>query len=171
MNLFTSCRPDLAADSVTEIDLAALRERGIRGLLLDLDNTLVRWNAREVPKEVLNWVRQAHAAGFRLCILSNAGRAGRVEAVARQLQVPFVVRAGKPRRRAFFQAAASLQVPPERMAVIGDQVFTDIVGGNRAGMFTILVRPMDRRHEFITTRVMRLFERLLHRHIHQQSQG
>ncbi|MBI3946475.1 MAG: YqeG family HAD IIIA-type phosphatase [Armatimonadetes bacterium] len=160
------CRPGLTAGSVPEIDVAALRERGIEALLLDLDNTLVRWRSREVPEEVLAWVRQASDAGLRLCIVSNAGSARRVAPVARRLGIPFLVRAAKPRRRGFRHAAARLKLPPERVAVIGDQVFTDVVGGNRAGMLTILVPPVDRSHEFVTTRLMRLLERALHRHIH-----
>lgn len=159
------CRPDVVAASVLEIDLALLRARGIEALLLDLDNTLTRWRSREVRAEVLDWVRQVRAAGFQVHIVSNAGTAPRVEHVARQMGVPFLVRAAKPRRRGFRRAAKLLNVPAERVAVVGDQIFTDVLGGKRAGMFTILVDPIDRRCEFISTRFMRLVERALFRHI------
>lgn len=162
------CCPDLQADSVADIDLADLWARGIRALLLDLDNTLVQWRSREVQSEVGSWIRQAQEAGFRLCIVSNAGSARRVEPVARELGVPFAVRAGKPSRRAFRHAAALLQVSPKQTAVIGDQVFTDILGGNRAGMLTVLVSPINRRREFISTKMMRLLERAVWRHIHDR---
>ncbi|MDH7570091.1 MAG: YqeG family HAD IIIA-type phosphatase [Armatimonadota bacterium] len=159
------CVPNMMAATVQGIDLETLRARGIEALLLDLDNTLVPWRSRQPRDEVLAWVQRVRDAGFRLCIVSNAGRAGRVEAVARQMGIPFLVRAVKPRRRALRQAAALLGVDPARTAVVGDQLFTDVLGGNRAGMFTVLVAPINSGHEFLSTRVMRRLERLLWRRI------
>ncbi len=168
------CRPDVIAPAVTEIDLPALWARGIRALLLDLDNTLVCWRSKDVRAEIGAWVQQAREQGFRLCIVSNAAHIERVESVARQLGIPYVVRAVKPLRRALRRAAALLGVSPAQAAVIGDQVFTDVLGGNRAGMLTVLVQPIDRRHEFVSTKAMRLLERAIWHHVqagHDQAPG
>ncbi len=164
--IMKSCQPDMIAASVVEVDLEALRARGIDALFLDLDNTLVLWRSQEVREDVAEWIRRARDTGFRLCIVSNAATVKRVRPVAGILGLPFFVRAGKPRSRGFRRAAALLDVPAERSAVIGDQVFTDVLGGHRAGMLAVLVSPMDRRREFISTRCMRLLERIFHRYTH-----
>lgn len=152
--------------SVQDIDPEALRARGIEALLLDLDNTLVMWRSHDLRAEVSAWVARAREAGLRLCIVSNTSSVRRVEPVARQLGIPFAVRAAKPSRRAFRRAADLLDVSPEKAAVVGDQVFTDVLGGNRAGMLTILVNPINRDREFISTRMMRVLERLVWGGIH-----
>lgn len=160
------CRPDIVAASVQDIDPQALRARGIEALLLDLDNTLVMWRSHDLRAEVSAWVERAREAGLRLYIVSNTSSARRVEPVARQLGIPYAVRAAKPALRAFRRAADLLDVPPEKVAVVGDQVFTDVLGGNRAGMLTILVNPINREREFISTRMMRVLERLVWGGIH-----
>ncbi len=80
--------------------------------------------------------------------------------MAQKLGLPFISGALKPRRGAFREALKLLDVEPRRAAVVGDQVLTDILGGNRLGLHTILVRPMSRR-EFAGTRITRLFERVI----------
>lgn len=160
------CRPDIVVASVQEIDPEALRARGIRALLLDLDNTLVMWRSCDLRAEVSAWVERARGAGLRLCIVSNSSSARRVEPVAQQLGIPYTARAAKPSRRAFRRAAALLGVEPSQAAVVGDQLFTDVLGGNRAGMLTVLVNPINRNREFISTRIMRLVERLVWGGIH-----
>ncbi len=162
--LLEPCRPDVSAPSVLEIDLEQLRAWGIEALLLDLDNTIVMWRSQEVTEEILAWVKRVRDAGIRLCIVSNTGTVGRVRPVAELLDLPYFVRAAKPRLRAFRRAAASLGLPPEKVAVVGDQIFTDILGGRRAGMTTVLVDPINPHREFITTRCMRVVERAVRRY-------
>src|SRR5690242_3095607 len=113
MRILQQCRPAMVADSVAHIDLEGLRARGIGALLLDLDNTLVLWRSQEVREEVSHWIIRARELGFQVCIVSNAMKTSRVEGVARQLGIPFAVRARKPARRAFRRASALLGVPPE----------------------------------------------------------
>jgi uncharacterized protein len=150
-------RPASRADSIYDIDLPALCARGIRGVILDLDNTIVPWGARQAPPELLAWVTSARAHGLRLCIVSN-NRGPRVDHLAGALGLPAVTSALKPRRAALRRALAVMGTLPARTALVGDQVFTDILGGNRLGLYTILVRPQSRR-EFFLTRVVRLLER------------
>jgi HAD superfamily phosphatase (TIGR01668 family) len=146
---------------VREITTAFLARLSIRALILDLDNTLVPWHGREVPEEVAEWAREMRDAGIRLCIVSNTHRPGRLKELAAVLGVQCVPSGGKPRRRGFYRALAAMGVTAEEAAVVGDQVMTDIWGGNRCGLPTILVEPLSG-IEFIGTRlVSRNVERLI----------
>lgn len=151
--------PNECVDSVPLIDLTKLRERQIEALLLDLDNTIVPWRSYDLAPGVEEWAQQANQS-MKLCIVSNSRTPKRVRKIAEALGISFVKRGGKPRRVGFREALKLLEVEPSRAAVIGDQVFTDILGGNRLGAHTILVRPIHRR-EFIGTKVSRLAERLV----------
>jgi HAD superfamily phosphatase (TIGR01668 family) len=152
--------PDEVVSSVTDIHPAQLVERGIQAVLLDLDNTLVPWQKVDVPDAVRQWIEAMKAAGLCLCLVSNTRRRRRLEVLAKELGIAYVPKAFKPRRYGLRQALAQLQSTPERAVMIGDQIFTDVWGGNRMGMHTILVLPMARR-EFIGTKVSRLLERIL----------
>jgi HAD superfamily phosphatase (TIGR01668 family) len=153
--------PAHRARSVREITAGFLSARGIRALVLDLDNTLVPWHGREVPPEVAGWLGEMSAAGVRLCIVSNTHRPRRLKELAAVLGVQCVPSGGKPRRRGFRQAMTAMGVTAEETAVVGDQLMTDIWGGNRSGCLTILVDPLSP-VEFWGTRVInRYLERVL----------
>lgn len=151
--------PRLFVDSLEDIDLAKLKDLGIRGLIVDLDNTLVAWGTCDLPEHIIRWVERAKREGFAICIVSNALE-GRVAYFSKYLAIPGISKAQKPRRGAFRAALETLGLRKGEVAVIGDQVFTDVLGGNRLGLFTILVRPISKR-EFFTTRLGRFFERLI----------
>lgn len=150
--------------SLVDIDPVALCEQGIRGVLLDLDMTLVAWRGSEVEPHMEEWVRNALAAGLKICIVSNTWRKERIEAIAKRVGVPFILRAGKPRRGSMTRGMEKLGTKPAETAVVGDQIFTDVVGGNRIGAYTILCMPMPGR-EFLGTNAVRSFERLLMRRL------
>lgn len=152
-------RPDAEADSIYAIDPSALQARGIRGVILDLDNTIVPWGAWDVPQALGPWIAAARAVGLHLCIVSNNAGA-RVAHIAAVLDLPVVTGAWKPRRRALRRALGMMGTAPDATALIGDQVFTDVLGGNRLGLHTILVHPQSPR-EFPLTRLTRLAERLV----------
>jgi HAD superfamily phosphatase (TIGR01668 family) len=155
-------KPSLLADVVWEIDLAALWERGVRGLILDLDNTLVDWNGSRVRPEVRGWLEAARRKGMRLAMASNAIGGRRVVEVAGELGVPVVKQAGKPFPAAFRRAMAVMGTESSTTCAIGDQVFTDVLGANWLGLTTVLVRPLSRR-ESPHTRLVRLLEGPLRR--------
>ncbi|MGE5545244.1 MAG: YqeG family HAD IIIA-type phosphatase [Bacillota bacterium] len=155
--------PDVYVESILDLPLEKLYAHGIRAFILDLDNTVTEWNSQEVKSEVVAWMKEVKNKGFKACIASNNGRE-RVVAVAEGLGIPFVSKAGKPRRKAFCRALKVMDSSPEETAVVGDQIFTDILGGNRMNLFTILVVPINKR-EFIGTRVMRKFEIMVLRKI------
>lgn len=152
-------RPASQVPAVVDIDLIALQTRGIRGIILDLDNTIVPWGSREVSPLLAGWISRARDAGIRLCIVSN-NMGGRVTRIAATLGLPIVTGALKPRRKALRRALSVMGTTPEATALVGDQLLTDILGGNRLGVHTILVRPQARR-EFVVTRLARLVERIL----------
>ena len=155
-------RPALLAEAVWDIDLDSLWALGTRGLILDLDNTLVDWNDTSVRPEVRAWLEAARRKGMRLCVASNAVRGKRVTRVARALGLLAVTRAGKPFPIAFRRAMAELATDASSTCAIGDQVFTDMLGANWLGLKTVLVRPLSRR-ESPHTRLIRLVERPLRR--------
>ncbi len=156
--------PDEYVHSITEITPESLQARGIRALLLDLDNTLTPWRSREVPPEVVAWVRQMQAAGIALCFVSNTRNMARLKWLSEYLGIPYVRGPMKPRREMLRRALEKLGVPREHAAIVGDQLFTDIWGGNRLGLYTIWVQPMHPR-EFIGTKISRMVERWILRRI------
>ncbi len=154
--LFGLLVPDMYASAIGYIDLDALAQSGVEVLIFDLDNTLVPWGSDDMDDEVLQWFRGARRR-FRLGMVSNA-LTERVQYWGDRLGIPAVARAAKPRRGGYREILEQMGECPERVAVIGDQMFTDVVGGNRMGMITVLVVPLSRR-EFIGTRMVRCVER------------
>lgn len=147
--------PSVQVESVMEIDLDRLEALGVKALLLDLDNTLLAWNQRELTVEVRDWVKLAVGRGFRLCIVSNASRR-RLSVQSTILEIPCVPNSQKPRRRALRKALKLLEVEPAQAAMVGDQVFTDVLAGNRLGLFTILVIPLHLKEQWWMTWVRKL---------------
>jgi len=153
--------PTLRAASVTEVTPDFLAGRGVRALILDLDNTLVPWHGLEVAPSIRAWIETLQAAGLRMCIVSNTHRPGRLKELATLLGLDWVPSGGKPRRRGFYRAMAVMGSTPEETAVVGDQVMTDIWGGNRCGLLTILVDPLSPVEFWGTKVISRNVERML----------
>ncbi|MDD2234362.1 MAG: YqeG family HAD IIIA-type phosphatase [Desulfitobacteriaceae bacterium] len=152
--------PTFQAESLNGISIERLVRDGIRGLIIDLDNTMTPWNDPEISPGVQKWFAELQAAGIQSCVVSNNKHRGRVAVVAEKLGIPFVFRATKPRGRAFRTGMKIMQTGPKDTAVIGDQLFTDILGGNRLNLYTILVVPISK-HEFVGTRFLRWMEKIL----------
>ncbi len=156
MRLVTPAR---AAATLAGLDPAQLAGEGIRGIILDFDNTILPWGHRTPPPEVQAWVRRMRAAGLRGCIVSNNFTL-RVRQVGALLGIPVVGWALKPVPIGFWRAMAIMRTRPSNTALIGDQLFTDVLGGNLLGLYTILVEPLSE-EEFPTTRLVRRIERLI----------
>ena len=135
-------RADYSVDTIFDVTGETLRRRGITLLLADLDNTLAPYGQREPDPAVCRWRDELAAAGVTLYILSNSRKPDRVDVFAAALKAPFRKRSGKPGTKTFFSVMEEVGVAPEQTAIIGDQIFTDTVGGNRAGVTTILVKPI-----------------------------
>ncbi|MCW5848583.1 MAG: YqeG family HAD IIIA-type phosphatase [Anaerolineae bacterium] len=148
--------PNLLVHAVHNISLDELRARDIRGLLFDLDNTLLAHYGNEFTAEVTGWIQQVRDQGFQVCIVSN-GPSHRTLLLADKLGVPGVPRSGKPRRRGLRRALDQLGLTPAQAAMVGDQIFTDVWAGNRLGLYTILVAPIEVREPWFI-RIKRLLE-------------
>lgn len=153
-------RPKLRVPRVQDITPELLSEHGIEAVLLDADNTLVPRSQYSLDPEVAAWVATLQAAGHRLCILSNSHKVGKVAAMGALHDMPAISLAKKPLGKGFRQAMALCGSRPANTAMVGDQLLTDIVGGNRQGMLTIMVDPMTSR-DFILYSLLRPFERRL----------
>lgn len=151
--------PHMSVKSPYDIDLDELQKKGIRGIILDLDNTIVAWDSYDIGRDMADWLKGVVAKGFKVSIVSNNNHA-RVSRMAISLGIPFVSRALKPIKRGFRKALAQMGIKPQEAAVIGDQLLTDVFGGNRLGLVTIWVQPLSAR-EFIFTKVHRRVEKMV----------
>lgn len=150
--------PDQVVESLFDIDLDALERAGVRGVIFDLDNTIIPWDSCEMCPTITDWLEKVIARGLKVSIVSNNWHR-RVREVAARFGLPFVSRAYKPAKSGFRRALAAMELEPQATVVVGDQLFTDVLGGNRLGMHTIWVKPLTSR-EFIGTRIHRRFEKL-----------
>lgn len=125
-----------------DLDPQALAQRGIKLVLADLDNTLVAYGVTHPTPPVIEWARALEQVGITLYILSNSRRAGRVETFAEALGVPYQGWSGKPKRKGFQNALARMGVTPDQTIMVGDQIFTDVLGAVRSGITPLLLTPI-----------------------------
>jgi HAD superfamily phosphatase (TIGR01668 family) len=159
--------PKARFESLISVDPEALRSLGIEALILDLDNTLVFWHSSEASEEIRAWVQKARNLGIRMGVASNTHRMQRLMKVCQELGIEVIQRATKPRRGALRKVMNAMNSRPESTAMVGDQLFTDVLGGNRLGLYTILLSPLSPK-EFIGTRINRYLERLVLNRLHRQ---
>jgi HAD superfamily phosphatase (TIGR01668 family) len=156
--LFTPC---WFARSLFEVTAARLKSLGVEGLMLDMDNTLTEWHSMDLTPTVVAWLGHLRDAGIQTCVVSNTNRVDRLQRLCDPHGVAYVLGVQKPRRRGFRLALEKMGTPLERTAIAGDQIFTDVFGGNRMGLYTILVPPLSPR-EFLGTKwISRNLERVL----------
>lgn len=136
-------KADRYVSSVDLIDVDELARNGIRCVLLDRDNTLVPRDTRMAPPEVILWLERLRARQISVCMISNNFHTAQVCASAEDLNCSVVHHAMKPAPIAVHLAIVKMGVAPEQTVLIGDQLFTDMVAGNLAGVRTILVRPQS----------------------------
>lgn len=151
--------PDLMVDRVQDIETKALTENNIKGLILDIDNTLVPTHVKEADENALAWIERMKREGFKLCIVSNASRK-RVIKFNEGLKLFAIHRAFKPGTKAFKKALRLMDLKENEAAVVGDQIFTDIYGGRKLGLYTILTKPLAGRESVFIG-----FKRLLEKYI------
>ena len=141
---------------------------GTRLVLLDVDGTLLTHGDTEVPGSVYAWTQAATTAGLTLCIVSNTRRPARLAKIAASLGLPFLIGQGpdkKPSPALYLKALSQFGQEADAAVMIGDQVFTDVWGANRAGIASILLTPRSRK-EFIGTRLLvRPLEAIVLRHV------
>ena len=151
--------PNDYVQSVFQIDIEKLANSGFKGIITDLDNTLVGWDVKTPTKEIQEWFKKANDLGLTITIVSNNNEK-RVSVFSKDLDVDFIFKARKPMGRAFKKAIQHMNIKPEETIVIGDQMLTDVLGGNNNGLYTIMVVPVKKTDGFLT-RLNRIIERRL----------
>lgn len=151
--------PDLYVQSIYQIDIKALKARGINTVITDLDNTLVEANNPEYTPKLVKWLDDLQEQGFKVMILSNNSKI-RVTEFAEAVTVPYIYRARKPLSSSYKKALKLLNSTAKESVMLGDQMMTDIFGGNRLGFHTILVSPIAEK-ECINTKINRKLEGII----------
>ncbi len=148
--------PNAYLKNVKEITIDFLNKNNIKALILDVDNTLIDFN-KKMLDGVEEWCKNLKKQGIKLFIVSNSNKKTKVEMVAKKLELQYIHFATKPFKRGFRKAAKMLQEKNENIAVVGDQIFTDVIGANRCKMFSILVEPIEKK-DLLVTKIKRPLE-------------
>lgn len=141
--------PDEFVHSVFDITPEYLKSKGIHGIITDLDNTLVEWDRADSTEELTAWIKQLVDANIKVIIASNNNEL-RVKTFAEPLGIPFIFRARKPLGRAYNSALLQLNLRHSEVAMVGDQLLTDVFGAKRLKIYTFLVRPVAESDGFVT---------------------
>lgn len=134
---------------IEEITIQFLKKQQIKLLILDVDNTLIDLN-QTLSEEIKIWAKNLQGQGMKLYLLSNSNHKEKVEKVAKELGVSYQLFAKKPLKSGFLKVQKKMKEKTENIAIVGDQVFTDILGGNRCHFYTILVDPLNEKDYFYT---------------------
>ena len=153
-------RPWRRERAITDVDVDELAASGVRCVLFDRDNTVVPRDTGAAPESVMDWICRVREAGIALCMVSNNFHSQQVEASAAELGCAVVHHAMKPAPFAVRRALAIVGVDASEAVLIGDQVFTDVMAGNLAGVRTILVEPQST-SDLWYTHIFRVFERAI----------
>ena len=151
--------PDYMFETVECIPFNLIHSERIKGIMFDMDNTLV--NKKYVhTKELKSWIKEMKKQGIKMCIFSNTPRINKIKIVAKDLGMQYISNGFKPFKFGFKKAENLLGIDKENIVIIGDQLFTDIYGGNRYGIKTILVNPIEDKEVFVT-KIKRPIEKIL----------
>lgn len=133
--------PDYIFDKVTDISPGFLKDSGVRFLMLDMDNTLAAYDEHIPADDIREWVNLIIDSGIKLFVISNTTRDERVSALSRPLGLDFITRAGKPSPRSLIKAMSKTGFLASESALAGDQILTDVIAANKAGVTSIVVTP------------------------------
>ncbi|ELR98876.1 YqeG family HAD IIIA-type phosphatase [Gloeocapsa sp. PCC 73106] len=139
-------RPNLVLEgSILRLDAKIIDKYQLKGLILDVDDTLVPLQGTDVSPEILTWLETIRDKVVIWLVSNNLSR-NRISRIANTLDLPYLFGAVKPSRRKLKQVLDIMNLKPEEVAMVGDRFFTDVLAGNRLGMFTILVEPISHPH-------------------------
>ncbi len=155
--MYNHLLPDEFVSTVFDITPEKLKEKGFKGIITDLDNTLIEWDRADATEELAAWFKHMQDAGISIVIASNNNEE-RVKCFAEPLGIPYISRARKPLGKGFYQALVRLKLKRDEVAMVGDQLLTDVMGAKRQKLYTILVRPVAQSDGFVT-RFNRFVER------------
>ena len=141
--------PNAYFDSASDISIDFLKQNNLKGLILDVDNTLIDFY-KKIPEKIIDWVDVMKENNIKLYILSNSNKKDKVEGVSKRLNIDYINFAKKPFKSGFLKAQEKLELSASQIGVVGDQIFTDVIGANNCKMFPILVKPIAKKDIFIT---------------------
>lgn len=152
--------PRIYLESICEIDIEQLEKNGIKTLLFDVDNTITTWNCPQINDDVILWFEKLQKSSLEGCIISN-NSAERLQGIADKLGLFFEAKARKPLPFGYKRAMKRLNSDKKSTMMVGDQLFTDVLGASLAGIDTILLKPISTLHEFKGTRINRKMEKVV----------
>lgn len=155
MNLY----PKAYFNNIREIDIEFLKNNKIKGIILDVDNTLINYY-KQFEKGTEQWINIMKQHGIKLFIVSNSNKVNKVKNVSEKLELPYIYFAKKPLKSGFLKAQKEMKLKNENIAAVGDQIFTDIIGANRCKMFSILVKPIEEK-DILITKIKRPIENII----------
>ena len=150
-------KPTYRIESVEKIPFVLLERDNIKGLIFDVDNTISTMG-KGITEPCYKWIKEAKKLGFKVCILSNTINIKKVRKIMNDLDIPGICFARKPRAKGFEMAINLLDLKKEEVIMIGDQLYTDILGANRFGIKSILVNRISKK-EGLSTSIRRIFEK------------
>ncbi|MFA5459061.1 MAG: YqeG family HAD IIIA-type phosphatase [Bacilli bacterium] len=153
-------RPDIFVNKITNITPKFLRSNNIKGLIIDIDNTVMD-DKYHLVDDLLTWINDLKKHNIGICFVSNTFSYHKKQKLEQSLQTDVIIKALKPSRRGFKWGLKKLALSPKEVAVIGDQLFTDVLGGKRMGMYTIYVTPIALGNEGFLVNLKRVFEKPL----------
>jgi len=156
-------------ENITQISPKWLEKQSIKGILTDLDDTLVPYDVPLPTDELINWFKTLHENGIKILIISNNGES-RVQAFCNCLNVKYIHKAGKPKKKAFLKGLELLDLPSENVVFIGDQLFTDIYGANKMQIKSIAVKSLSSRSGLLVD-IKRCIEKPIWRSFFKNSQN
>lgn len=152
-------KPDAIFNKVTDISVEFLKENHIKGVILDVDNTLLNLDEEMLPG-AKEWVKSLKNNGFKICIASNSVKKSKLDRVAKELDLKYIRWSLKPLKRGLKKALRIINIQNKEVAEIGDQYFTDVIGAKRMKMFSILTKPISDEKHWIN-KVKRKIEQFL----------
>ncbi len=163
---FKKFYPTYTFDRVENIPYELLEENNIKLILIDMDNTLID-NKGRYSKELKKWVKEVKAKKIKVYIISNSISETMVKKVSKELGMRYYYKARKPALKGYKYIIDEMKVDKENILMVGDQLFTDICGGNRFGIKTILVKPINKK-EIILSKIKRPFEKIILSHYYKK---
>ena len=148
--------PNLYIENITKINKEIIVKYKIKAMLLDVDNTILNYDGKMIDG-LEQWAEATKNMGVKLCILSNSNKEEKVKKVANLLNIPYIFFAKKPLKKGYKKAQKLLNIEAKHIAMVGDQIFTDVIGANRVKMISILTKPLEEKDIWVT-KLKRPFE-------------
>ena len=146
-----SLLPKVITDELTDLNPELLRNWGVRLLMMDFDNTIVPYTTNIPTEKMAAWLKAMAVSDIQICVVSNS-RKDRVKKFCEPYGIPVITHANKPGTKGIEECLAQFGIDRKEAAIVGDQIFTDTLGGNRAGVTPILIRAIDNHNIWLKLR-------------------